>query len=143
MYVLCIVFRKLNGFYILYSVKHTELLPRVSHKDIAFAEGTGGKKVPVGLAFFVKPTVHLCGVGGRAVDKGRDSPPWSFPNSVEKGLRKTDSRGGGRSPPSECLVLTYPSLFPALGSARDRLGFPAPLLPAATSFLEFLGGLWV
>lgn len=98
--------------------------------------------MPVGVAFFVKPNVRLCGVGGRAVDKGRDSPPWSFPNSVEKGLRKTGSRGGGRSPPSACLVLTQP-LFPALGSARDRLGCPTPLLPAATSFLEFLGGLWV
>ena len=72
-YVLCIVFKKLNGFYILYSVKHTELLPHVSHKDISFAEGTGGKKVPGGVAFFVKPNVHLCGVGGRARPLSRGS----------------------------------------------------------------------
>ena len=117
------------GFvYCICSSKHPEILPCVSHRDVSLAEGTGGKKVPAagrgrGGRISVKPSVCLCGVEGRAVGKGREGlfPPLSCPNSVEKGLRKTGSSGGGRSPPLGCLILTQSWDLPETGR-----GVPPP-----------------
>ena len=62
-----------------------------------------------------------------------------FPNSVEKGLRKTDSRGGGRSPPSECLVLTYPVVLPSPGISPRQAGVSRPP-PPSRHFIPGISG---
>lgn len=60
------------GFeYYVCSVEYPDLLSCVYHKDVSFAAGTGGKKVPMGVVFLLSSVSILVELGDRAVGKGR------------------------------------------------------------------------
>lgn len=104
-----------------------------------------GKEGAHGGGIFVKPGVWPCGVGAKSLAVKKRAYFLRCP--VEKALRRTDGiqwRQENPPPPPPLWDVWY---LPSRSSQSWDLletgrGVPR-LLPALTSFLELLGGLWV
>lgn len=104
--------------------------------------GQEGRRCPWGWPFLLSLLSIFVGLGAEQLTKEGIVLHGLFPNSVEKGLRKTDSRGGGRSPPSECLVLTYPVVLPSPGISPRQAGVSRPP-PPSRHFIPGISGWFV